>query len=50
MEHLAVLGLLVADEVEEGNVGLAAELVDELGLPEEHDMPLHADCFLHFGC
>lgn len=43
---LAVLSLFVADEVEHGNVSLAAELVDQLALPEEHDVALHLHCFL----
>ena len=46
MEHLAILGLLVAHEVQEGNKGLAAQLVDEFGLPEKHDVLLHLDSFL----
>ena len=47
--HLAVLCLLVADEVQEGHKGLATELVNELALPKQHDMPLHFHCFLYFG-
>ena len=45
MVHLAVLGLLIADEVQEGHEGLAAQLVNQLALPEEHDVSLHLDCF-----
>ena len=46
--HLAVLGLFVADEVEEGDEGLSAQLVNELALPEQHDVSLHLDgFFLH---
>lgn len=44
--HLSVIGLLVADEVEERHEGLAAKLVNELALPEKHDMSLHLDSFL----
>ena len=47
--HLPILGLLVADEVEEGYKGLATELMDKLALPKQHDMPLHFHCFLYFG-
>ena len=36
--HLAILGLLVADEVEIGNRRLASQLVDQLRLPEKHNM------------
>ena len=45
VEHGTVRGLLVANEVEEGNVGLTAQLVDQLTLPEEHDVALHLHCF-----
>lgn len=45
VEHLAVVCLLVTDEVEEWNVGLAAHLVNQLALPEKHDVPLHLHCF-----
>ena len=44
--HFAVLGLLVTDEVEEGDVGLASQLVDQLALPEKHDVSLHLHSFL----
>ena len=43
--HFTVLSLLVANEVEEGHEGLAAELVNELALPEKHDVALHLHCF-----
>ena len=45
MVHLAVVGLLVTDEVEEGHKGLTSHLVDELRLPEEHDVSLHFNRF-----
>ena len=45
VEHFAVVGFFVADEVKEGHEGLATHLVDELALPEEHDVPLHLDSF-----
>ena len=44
--HLTVVSLLITDEVEEGHESLASHFVNELGLPEEHDMPLHFDSFL----
>ena len=47
--HLSVLRLLVTDEMEEGDEGLASQLVDELALPEQHDMPLHFHSFFYFG-
>jgi len=43
--HLTVVGFLVADEVQEGHEGLATHLVDEFGLPEEHNVSLHFNCF-----
>jgi len=45
VEHFAVVGFFVADKVQEGHEGLAAHLVDELALPEEHDVPLHLHSF-----
>ena len=47
--HLAILRLLVTDEMEEGDKGLASKLVNELALPEQHDMALHFHCFFYFG-
>ena len=47
--HLAVIGFLVANEVQERNEGLAPHLVDELGLPEKHDVFLVLDSFLNLG-
>jgi len=47
--HLTVVGFLVADEVQEGHEGLATHLVDEFGLPEEHNVSLHFNCFFDFG-
>ena len=47
--HLAILCLLVADEVKEGDKSLASKLVNKLALPEQHDMPLHFYCFFYFG-
>ena len=44
--HLAVFGLLVADKMQEGHEGLAAQFMDKFTLPEEHYMPLHFDSFL----
>jgi len=46
---------LVGDRVVRSNVvqiwhvGLASELVDELGLPEEHWVPLVLLCFFNLG-
>ena len=45
MIHLAVLSLLVANEVQEGHESLSSELVDQLALPKEHDVSLHFDSF-----
>ena len=47
--HLAILRLLVTDEMEEGDKGLASKLVNELAFPEQHDMALHFHCFFYFG-
>ena len=38
MIHLAILGLLVADEMQIGNRCLAPQLVDQLRLPEKHNV------------
>ena len=43
--HLAVVGLFIAHEVQEGHEGLAAHLVDQLRLPEQHNVSLHFNCF-----
>lgn len=43
--HFTVVGLLIADEVEEGHEGLSSHLVNELTLPEKHDVSLHFNCF-----
>jgi hypothetical protein len=43
--HFAVLGLFIAHEVEEGHEGLSAQLVNQLRLPEKHDVALHLNCF-----
>ena len=46
--HLAILSLLIADEVKEGDEGLATQLVNQLALPEEHNVALHFyGFFLH---
>jgi len=47
--HLAVLGLLVSDEVEVRNCCFSSQFVDEFGLPEEHDVLLVLDCLLHLS-
>ena len=44
--HFPIFCLLVSDEVKEGHEGLASQLVDQLTLPEEHDVTLHLHCFL----
>ena len=49
MIHFAIFGLLIANEVEEWNEGLASQLVDQLALPEEHDVTLHLDCFFLYS-
>ena len=43
--HLAIFSLLIADKVQEGDKGLASQLVNQLALPEEHDVTLHLDSF-----
>ena len=46
--HLAIFSLLIADEVKEGDEGLATQLVNQLALPEEHNVALHFyGFFLH---
>jgi hypothetical protein len=41
MVHLSVFSLLVANEVKERDKRFAAQLVNELALPEKHDVLLH---------
>jgi len=41
MEHLAVVCLLITNEVKEGNESFAAHFVYEFTLPEKHDVLLH---------
>lgn len=48
--HLAVLGLLVADEMQIGNRRLPSQLVDQLRLPEKHNMLRVFDSLLNFSC
>ena len=43
---LAVVGALISHEVQERHEGLAAELVDELALPEKHNVSLRLNRFL----
>jgi len=45
MIHLTVLSFLVTHKMEEGHKSLSTELVNELTLPEEHNVALHFDCF-----
>ena len=40
MEHLALFGLLVSHEMQEWHKSLASQLVDQLALPEQHDVLL----------
>jgi len=47
--HLAVVSLLITNEVQEWHKGLASHLVDELGLPKEHNVSLHFNCFFNFS-
>lgn len=49
MIHFTIFSLLIAHEVEEWNEGLASQLVDQLALPEEHDVTLHLDCFFLYS-
>ena len=44
--HLAILSLLIADKVQEWDKGLSSQLVNQLALPEEHDVTLHFHSFL----
>ena len=44
--HLAVLSFLIAHEMQEWNKSLSSQLVNQLALPEQHDMSLHLDSFL----
>ena len=45
---LAVVGLLIADEVQEWHVSFATQFVNQLALPEEHDVALSFNrFFLH---
>jgi len=46
--HLAVLGLLITDEVEIGNRRLASQLMDQLRLPEKHNMLRVFDSLFYF--
>ena len=48
--HLAVLGLLVADEMQIGNRRLAPQLVDQLGLPEKHNVLRIFHSLFYFSC
>ena len=47
--HLAILGLLITNEMQIWNRRLAAQLMDELRLPEEHDMLLVLHGLLNLG-
>jgi len=49
MEHLSVLGLLITHKVEIRHRSLPSELVDELGLPEKHDVLLVFDSLLNLS-
>ena len=40
VEHLALLSLLVSNEMQEWHKSLASQLVDQLALPEQHDVLL----------
>jgi hypothetical protein len=45
VEHLAVFSFFVTHKMKERHIGFAAQLVNKLALPEEHDVALHAHCF-----
>lgn len=45
MVHFSVFSLLIADEMKEGDKSLSSELVNELALPEQHDVALHFNSF-----
>ena len=45
VEHAAIFELFITYKVEEGHKGLASHLVNQFGLPEQHNMALTFDCF-----
>ena len=49
MVHLAIFGLLITDEMEHWHIGLRAQLMDKLALPEKHDVALHFDRLFYFS-
>ena len=49
MVHLAILGLLIADKMEVWHGGLTSELVNQLGLPKEHDVLGVLNCLFDLG-
>ena len=47
--HFSIFSLLVSNEMKEWHEGLASKLVDQLALPEKHDVSLHLDSFLLYS-
>lgn len=47
--HLSIICLFVTDEMEVGNCGLSSQLMDEFGLPEQHDVFLIFDSLFNLG-
>ena len=43
--HFAILSLLIAYKVQEWDKGLASQLMNQLALPEKHDVTLHLHSF-----
>ena len=50
MEHLTIFSLLITNEMEVWHGCLSSELVDEFGLPEEHNVLGVLNCLLNLGC
>ena len=49
MIHFSILSLFVTNEVQVRNRSFASQLVNELTLPEKHDVLLIFDCLFDFG-
>jgi hypothetical protein len=44
--HFAIVSFLITHKVKEWDESLASELVNQLALPEQHDVALHFNSFL----
>lgn len=49
VEHLSIICLLVTYEMKIRNCGLSSQLMDEFGLPEQHDVFLIFHSFFNLG-